>query len=146
LLLATCVLAGCSDTVVVNEEPDAVASVPDERPLVTILSPSDGAEMPEGPITISTQIDSFTVTDDLGQQPVEGQGHLHFFVDVDIPTDHGEPAITEEGTYQALAATSVIWVDVEPGPHTFSVQLVNNDHTPLDVPAVDTVDVQIVEG
>ncbi len=44
------------------------------------------------------------------------------------------PATTSPGTFEVSAKTSYIWQNVPPGQHTFTVQLVNNDNTPLDPP------------
>jgi hypothetical protein len=45
--------------------------------------------------------------------------------------------------YHAEAVTSYTWQGVRPGTHTFAVQLVNNDHTPLEPPVTDQVTVTV---
>ena len=60
-----------------------------------------------------------------------------------MPTTAGQPAVSPEGTYHAEATTSYTWPDVAPGEHTFGVQLVNNDHTPLEPPVVAAVTVTV---
>ena len=80
---------------------------------------------------------AFRLVDKLGEAPKDGEGHVHFYLDVDeIPTTPGKPAVTaDESTYHATAMAIYVWKDVPSGKHTFGVQLVNNDHTPLE-PAV----------
>ena len=58
-------------------------------------------------------------------------GHLHFFLDVDAPTTAFEPAVTEEGTYAVSIDPSYTWSDLETGTHKLSVELVNNDGSPV---------------
>jgi len=64
-------------------------------------------------------------------------------MDVEPPTTPGQPAVTGPGTYAAVMDTTYTWSNVAPGNHTFSVQLVNNDHTPLATPVVATIAVSV---
>lgn len=105
-------------------------------PQLTISSPKEGDNLPAGNITVSVGVSSFNLTAKLGQPNVPGEGHVHYFMDVEAPIDSGRPAVTAPGTYAATAATSYTWNNVAPGKHTFSVELVNNDHTPLTPPVV----------
>jgi hypothetical protein len=59
-----------------------------------------------------------------------------------------KPALTANGTYVSTAAISYTWQNVPPVVHTFLVQLVNNDSTPLSsppsaYPAVDKITVTV---
>ncbi len=83
---------------------------------------------------------NFNLADKLGQTNVAGEGHLHYFLDVDAPTTPGEPAIPPAGsTWAATADTTHTFTNVTPGTHTISVELVNNDHTPLNPPVVSII-------
>jgi hypothetical protein len=114
---------------------------------VRITQPAQGSTVAAGDVTVTVEADTFNVVDRLGQPPEEGEGHVHFYIDVgEIPTVDGEPAVTDEGTYHAVATTEFTWEDVEPGTHTFAVQLVNNDHTPLRPPVIAQVTVEVQEG
>ncbi len=64
-------------------------------------------------------------------------------MDVDAPTDPTVPAITGAGTYFATAATFHTWMNVPLGTHTFSAQLVNNDHKPIDTQAIAKIKVTV---
>jgi len=66
-------------------------------------------------------------------------GEAVFYLDVAPPTDPDASAFTAEGTYQRTLQTSVTWEDVAPGEHTFSVQLLDIDETPLDPPVMESI-------
>ncbi len=110
-------------------------------PTLTIVTPTEGAMIAGSNVTISVNVANFNLVDKLGQANVPGEGHLHYFMDVDPPTAPGVPAITAVGTYAPTTATSYTWTNVSPGVHMFSVELVNNDHTPLVPPVVAFVNV-----
>lgn len=90
-----------------------------------------------GDATVRVSVANFDIVQKLGDPPREGEGHIHYYLDAEPPTAPGEPAVTAQGTYAASARTSHAWEDLEPGEHTFYVQLVNNDHTPLEPPVVE---------
>jgi hypothetical protein len=112
---------------------------------VEITSPEDGATLEPGDIEVALDISEFEIVDKLGEAPVAGEGHVHYYINVaEIPTAPGEPAVTDdETTYHAEATTSFTWLGVRPGTHTFGVQLVNNDHTPLEPPVTEEVTVTV---
>lgn len=134
-LIAALGLVGCS--------PSSPSPEPQLMPSVIIDSPSEGAELTLGDITVEVDVSNFEIVGNLGEATVEGEGHLHFYMDVEVPTTPGEPAVTEEGTYAVGTSTMHTWENVQPGEHTFAVQLVNNDHTPLEPPVMDKVTVQV---
>jgi len=110
-----------------------------------ITTPDDGATLDAGDIEVALDVGDFEVVDKLGDAPVDGEGHVHYYINVEtIPTAPGKPAITDdETTYHAEATTSFTWQGVRPGEHTFGVQLVNNDHTPLEPPVTDKIAVTV---
>jgi hypothetical protein len=116
-----------------------------EESTAAITSPEDGATLEAGDIEVSVDVANFEVVDKLGQDLAAGEGHVHYYINVDeIPTTPGEPAVTDdETTYHAEATTSFTWQGVRPGEHTFGVQLVNNDHTPLEPPVTDEITVTV---
>lgn len=134
LALATCgvlLFAACGT----NEEP-ALEGTPgaDETAAAAPAVTVEAAAAEDG-VKITAAPENFEVVNKLGQAPAEGEGHIHYYLDVDeIPTTPGQPAVSEEGTYHAEATTTYTWPDVEAGEHTIAVQLVNNDHTPLEPP------------
>lgn len=59
-------------------------------------------------------------------------GHIIYYLDVTPPLKKGESALTAEGTYFITRETVHVWENLPAGAHTFAVQLVNNDNTPLE--------------
>lgn len=113
-------------------------------PSVSIVKPAQGSTVAAGAVTVEAYVTGFSVVDKLGQAPVPGEGHVHFYLDqTPLPTTPGQPAITSQGTYHATATLTYAWPDVKAGSHIFSVQLVNNNHTPLQPPVTATVTVTV---
>jgi hypothetical protein len=114
-----------------------------EPPSVSITAPTDGSQVTAGSVTVIASVQNFDIVNKLGQPPVPGEGHIHFYLDVKkIPTTPDKPAITADAkTYHAVATKSYTWTGVKPGKHTFAVQLVNNNHTPLSTPVTAEVTV-----
>jgi hypothetical protein len=134
LALAAC---GTGESPTLEPPPEAEESPAATEATVGITEPADGSTVEAGSVKVSVVPENFNVVDKLGQPPVAGEGHVHYYIDVDeIPTAPGQPAITDDAsTYHAAATTTYEWPDVEAGEHKLGVQLVNNDHTPLE-PAV----------
>jgi hypothetical protein len=105
-------------------------------PMIKILEPTDGSNVSAGNVTVVAEVDDFELVNKLGQDSVAGEGHIHYYMDVAVPTAPGEPAITAPGTYVPTENTSYAWQNVSAGMHNFTVQLVNNDHTPLEPPVL----------
>ena len=78
-----------------------------------------------------------------GTENKAGSGHIHYFIDVPVPTDAGKKAETATGTWKMHDDTSYTWTNVQPGTHTLSVELVNNDMTPFSPPVYQTVTVTV---
>jgi plastocyanin len=112
-------------------------------PGMVILSPRDNSIVQGSDVTISVQASNFNLVEKLGQSNTPREGHLHYFMDVDAPTTAGKPAVTAAGTYAATASDTYTWKNVSPGQHTFSAELINNDHTPLSPPVVSKITVTV---
>lgn len=113
-------------------------------PSAKIVSPQTGAGVPAGDVEVVVDVTTnFKLVDKLGENPVPGEGHIHYYMDVEVPTTPGQPAVTEQGTYAVGMEESHIWKNIEPGQHTFAIQLVNNDHTPLDPPVFAQVTITV---
>ncbi len=146
LLAIVPVVAGCAP-----EPPPAPTPTPTPTPTpppipapsLEIVSPDDGATLVEGPVTVTIEVTDFVVVAAMGEENVPGEGHIHYYLNAEAPTTSGEPAVTEPGTYAVTTDLSYTWEDVPPGSHTLAVQLVNNDHTPLDPPVVAMVSIEI---
>jgi hypothetical protein len=95
-----------------------------------------------GPIDVivTIEVQNFDIVEMIGDVPVEGEGHVVFYLDMFPLTSPDRSALPEGGIGAiAVADTTYTWTDVSPGQHLFSVQLVNNDSTPLDPAVVDAV-------
>jgi plastocyanin len=93
--------------------------------------PEEGAQIPSENITIEVKVSNFKLANKLGQPNVPGEGHVHYYIDVPVPKIADKPATTAAGTFAPTSNTTFIWKNVKPGKHNLSVQLVNNDHTPI---------------
>lgn len=114
-------------------------------PTLNITFPSNGANLTPG-ITIVVTVTNFNIVDKAGQANVPGEGHLHFYLDMDAPTIPGQPAVPATGTWAHVASTTYTFTNVSPGMHTVTVQLVNNDHTPIIPLATTTITIHVSAG
>ena len=112
---------------------------------VEFVSPEDGDTVDGLDVTLEVDVDDFDVVDKLGEPAEDGEGHIHYYIDVDdVPTEPGQPAVTgDDRTYHATSEMSHTFDDVDPGEHTFAIQLVNNDHTPLEPPVVEEITITV---
>jgi glucose/arabinose dehydrogenase/plastocyanin len=118
-------------------------------PMVSIVSPRDGSTVPAGSVAVTVQVSNFNIVDRQGQASVAGEGHVHFYMDIGtVPQTPGQPAIpTDKNVEWAhVSGTSYTFTNVAPGTHTITVQLVNNDHTPLIPLAVATTAVTVASA
>jgi hypothetical protein len=119
------------------------ATAAEIAPRITFIMPP-GNVYGIGDLPVSVSVANFTVVDKQGQAAVAGEGHLHYYLDVDAPAAPGKPAIATPGTWVTTASKSYTWHNVGSGSHRVSVELVNNDHTPLNPPVVATTTVTVV--
>lgn len=107
-----------------------------------IFPPFDGGIL-AGNVTILVEVTNFTLTPPGGKNR-PGTGHLIYYRDVVPPVMNGIPAFTPQGTFGVTSETTFEWNGIIPGTHTFAVELVNADNTPIDPPRVDAIDVTVV--
>lgn len=113
-------------------------------PKIMITSPKEGAMIPSGNVTIMVNVTNFNLVNKLGQANVAGEGHVHYYIDVAVPKTPGKPAVTAVGTFAPTPDPTWTWPNVKPGNHNFSVQLANNDHSPVIPLVYNTVNVSVV--
>jgi hypothetical protein len=106
------------------------------RPDVRIVAPS--ADPSAGSVTIMVDVTNFELADATGTRNVAGQGRIVYYLDTVVPTYYQHSAAGKAGTYSVKSGPSYTWEGVSPGTHTFSVQLVGFDGSPLPAPVVDT--------
>jgi hypothetical protein len=122
--------------------PTTPAPAPAPAPAVKINSPAAGTTITGTSVTIDVTPSNFQVVAP-GAPNAANQGHIHYYLDVTIPTDPTKGAVTAAGTYQAVQTTTANWTNLTPGQHTLGVQLVNNDHKPLVPPVTATVTITV---
>ena len=133
-------------TPTVNVTPTPTVNVtptPTVEANVTIVEPLDGATLPAGNVTVEVNLTDFALVEPTGQENAPGEGHLHYYLDAVVPTNESEPAVPEFGGYVISTNLSHTWENVTEGEHNLSVQVVNNDHTPLIPLAFETVNVTV---
>lgn len=105
-----------------------------EEPIVVLLSPADGSTLVSGDVEVRIYLQNFRMVQGAGQPNKSSEGHAIYYLDMNVPLNSGTKATTAPGTFAASAGTSYTWPNVPPGQHMFTVQLVNNDDTPLYAP------------
>ena len=115
---------------------------PAGMPRIRIPTPADASSLPPGNILIELAVDGFIVNArSMGVVNRKGEGHAIYYLDETPPTEQGIPATTDT----CIVSTKLrkLWKAVPAGRHVFSVQLVNNDDTPLDPPVFHSVSVKV---
>jgi hypothetical protein len=146
LIIIFALMGGCTNQDTGSTlAPTPTPGLPPATPTLQIVSPLEREFPYPADITIMAEVDNFVLVDISGQPNVPGEGHLIFYRDVAVPTEPGKPAITAEGTYVVRAVNAFNWESMDIGTHNFSVQLVNNDVTPLDPPVYATINISVME-
>ena len=152
LLLGACGGNGTDLPPGATEEPTPNTS---GNPKVSIASPKDGDEVDINDVVVKVDVSGFTLTHKMGLEPVDGEGHLIYYVwngfgedgtTYAVPTTPGQPANSGGTGYVAVASAEKenAWsAFVQPGRQVFAAQLVNNDNTPLEPPQVAKVTVTV---
>jgi hypothetical protein len=115
------------------------------EPSIRILKPTGRQTVQGSAATVSVSVKGFEVVDQRVRPPfpppVEGKGHVHFYLDTQtLPTTHSPPTT---GAYRSISGTTYTWTGVRPGRHSFAVQLVGKDHAPLSRPVKDRITVAV---
>lgn len=110
-----------------------------------LIAPAYASTVPPGDVTVSVLVSNFKLVDKQGQSAAAGEGHIIYYMDAFPPVVQGESTLTSKGTYAISTNTSYTWHNIKPGVHFFSVQLVNNNNTPLN-PAETFTEYITVQG
>jgi hypothetical protein len=114
---------------------------------ISITSPQAGQVLVAGDVVVMARAEDFSIVDKQGQPSVPGEGHVHFYMDIGaVPSEAGKPAVPSNATtvWAHVSGSAFTFTNVAPGTHTFTVQLVNNDHTPVIPVAADSVTVVFI--
>ncbi len=142
LLAASC--TGATATTTPTTPTTSTAPTPTAAPTLTITAPGTGNKFGIGSVQVTVQTANFTLVNKIGQAPTPGEGHIIYYMDVALPTTAGSPAVTTPGTFVTSTDTSYTWTNVNSGTHTFAVQLVNNDNTPLNPPVTASASLLVI--
>lgn len=112
-----------------------------DKPTVKIKAPAAGVAA--GDVTIAVDVANFGLADAEGNQNSSGRGHIVYYLDTVFPTYYDHSALSPAGTFAVASATSYTWQGITPGPHTFAVQLVKDNITPLPAPVTDTITIEV---
>jgi hypothetical protein len=106
-------------------------------PTLNILQPKNGTNITGSDVKILIYTTNFSIVDNTGQPAVTGKGHVNYYLDYNAPTDRKKPAVPSNGTiWKSIANTTYTFHNVTKGSHFISIELVNNDNTPLDPPVI----------
>lgn len=94
-------------------------------PELTISGVTEGQVIHGNEITVQTSVKNIMLRDfRTYTQPQPGEGHIHLWLDTDV----NNPKIA----YKQVNAEPVVFKDLQPGEHTLTVQLVGNNHKPVE--------------
>ncbi|MFY0544344.1 stalk domain-containing protein [Brevibacillus sp. H7] len=94
------------------------------KPGFAVISLSQGAVLHGDKVTVGVAVFNHDLADfTTHKEKKDGQGHVHLWLDTD-PTD---PKVA----YKLIKGEPVVFDNVKPGSHTLTVQLVGNDHKPV---------------
>jgi hypothetical protein len=111
------------------------------KPTVKVNTAPTGAAA--GDVVIRADVANFNLTDEAGNINAPDQGHIIYYLDTNVPTYYDHSATSPAGTFAIASDTSHTWSGVTPGEHTFAVQLVKADDTPLPAPVTDSITINV---
>jgi Domain of unknown function (DUF4399) len=133
LLIVALGLVGCS----------AVAA----QPTMKIVAPADGATVQGPKVKVEVAVTDWKLVP-AGTKVADGEGHLHFFVDVPasavavgqlIPPTTANPAFIHAGA-EPLTSRELT---LTPGTHTITVVMGNSSHVALANPAPQSITIHV---
>ncbi len=131
-LLMLIVSAGCLGSQAPKEEGPAPApAAPEAKADFDVISPKDGESITGDSVTVTLEPINVVVKP-AGGAPRTGEGHFHITLDT--------------GNYQPTYTTSRPLTGLSPGQHTITVELQNNDHSPMSPPLVKKVTFTVTGG
>jgi hypothetical protein len=112
-------------------------------PRVWVASPADGDTVPAAGFDVQVSVEGVRLVP-AAPNRVEGEGHLHFFIDrevtrLDMPIPIDSATIVHMGN----AASSYTFRNLSPGPHRLILVYAYGDHTPDVKVATDTLNIVV---
>ena len=132
-------LAFTASVVAFNAPP---ASNTTTAPQIKILSPANGATIDGSKVAIDVEVAGWKFVD-ANQPAKDGEGHLHFFVDVPAGAVQAGSAIPLDQKASFVHAGKAPYtqreIELGPGQHTITVVMGNSLHQALAVPVPASV-------
>lgn len=98
---------------------------PEGNPSVQILSPVNGDTIRSSIVGIRVNVTNFRLAGITANRPNRNnEGHIQYYLD---------------GSEKTTSSTSFVFSNVENGVHTITIELRNNDNTPLTPPVSTSV-------
>ena len=114
-----------------------------EEPKVVLTSPGNNSTLSAGDIVVRIYLQNFEMNSNFGLPNTPNRGHVIYYMDTTAPLAQGTAATAAPGSFAVSVETEYTWNNVAAGEHVFSVQLVNNDNTPLLPPVAVRVNVTV---
>jgi hypothetical protein len=112
-----------------------------------IVSPADGATVQGTKVKVEVAVTDWKLVP-AGTKVADGEGHLHFFVDVPasavavgqpVPPTTANPAFVHAGAGPLTSRE----LTLSPGRHTITVVMGNSSHVALGSPAPQSITIQV---
>lgn len=114
------------------------ASQPTARPTVTILEPSEGAEVAGPSVGVRLTAEGIQIVP--AGQLVPGTGHHHLYLDADLTAPGAPvPAVPGQIVHLGTGVSEYTFENVAPGSHRLIAVVADGVHVPLQPWVVDTV-------
>jgi hypothetical protein len=132
---------GCGDQA--SDDVDTTvgdAPAASEQPIgtVTIVEPSDGAEVPGSSVTVRLATEGVPIV--IAGDMTPNTGHHHLYLDADLtPASEPVPTVPNSIVHMGDASDSYTFENVEPGEHRLIAVVADGAHFPLQPWVVDTV-------
>jgi len=139
--LAACSSASSIGGRAVTEPCVAGITTTQELPAVAITSPGEGDQVAGPDVEVRVAVSDFVLVPPSGTGATPGQGHVIYYLDFEPAFVPGQSAIPTDPTvdYAATDLVTHTFENVAPGPHGVVVMLVQDDHTPVVPPAINSV-------
>ncbi len=118
--------------------------------IVILPNPSSIEAVPQSitplQVQITTTVHNFRLNNGhIGRTNTDGEGHLIYYLDSMPLSESGKPADISIGSGLMNVTTNnfLEWYQIQSGIHTFYIQMVNNDNTPLEPPVIAWFKIEI---
>lgn len=138
LLLAACGGDARPDGANAADEAAPAPAPAESTASVSILEPSDGAEVTGPAVTVRLEATGVTIVPAGDMTP--GTGHHHLYLDDDVaPSGAPVPTVPGHVVHLGTGVSEYVFEDVAPGTHRLIAVVADGAHVPLQPWVTDTV-------